>query len=203
MSTHSGFCVIFLYASAQICTKPKFRPCFFRKINLVLQGFQHAKDQKHQTFFIRDLYFSYAKALRNGHIQQQIRIIFVQKYYKSDWGHASVITYQTSRLFLHRPPRRADKCTFFIKSTTDFVNRAGKAWTRREQAPALRCTPLLPICRGVSQASEGLVCADFLQTCRDRRLDDPFVPWLGRTVGDAGPYRAGACLWLPMGEAGA
>ena len=124
MSTHSGFCVIFLYASARICAKPKFRPCFFRKINLVLEGFQHAKGQKHQTFFIRDLYFSYAKALRNGHIQQPIRLIFVQKYYKSDWGHASVITYQTSRLFLHRPPRRADKCTFFIKSTTDFVKSA-------------------------------------------------------------------------------
>ena len=133
MSTHSGFCVIFLYASAQICTKPKFRPCFFRKINLVLQGFQHAKDQKHQTFFIRDLYFSYAKALRNGHIQQPIRIIFVQKYYKSDWGHASVITYQTSLSFLHRAPPGSRRYIFFIKTAEKAVKRTSFPRKKRKK----------------------------------------------------------------------
>ena len=54
---------------------------FFRKTNLVPDGFLRAKGQNHQTFFITDLYFLYDAPLCVRRFEQETVSSFVQKHH--------------------------------------------------------------------------------------------------------------------------
>ena len=116
MSTDSGFCVIFLYATAQIRANSCVYPCFFQKINLLLNFGAQTKNQKAKTFFRSVLCFSDSAFSYYQQFSQPNACYFVQKHEKEGVRARAVIIYQTSPLFLHRTPHARHRCPLFFQS---------------------------------------------------------------------------------------